>query len=617
MAMGILFFFLILVLTACGGASRRAGTGVAASNSAAPRAQIVQPGAQVRVPFTLPATAPLYYGGGLADPVKISVLALGSDTPILVEQVPTPSGEVVWDTSGLAPGCYQPVYEAPPASGLPEGVQSFGEPFYLFALAGDGVPTAALVAGDVASVDVTVGFPSASGRVDVIADADGDPATTGDQVVVATQALTDGVHLLPVDTSALDAGTWTLFLAGTDDGFGVVQSATAQPGPLAIWTLEASDVPGTLQAPAAPLALTTAFGFPSGAGTFVIVHDVDGDPLTTGDQTVLASGAADAGVTSVALDTGTVPCDVPGAVLVLATDPTYGDHSVVAASGPLEVGAVAQMEAFVVTADGSPTTFTFTNTYCSPVVVCTILHANNTLSVLPRVSNVTRTGFDLRLQNPRDLPVLAESVSVVVVEEGAWTIDGMAIEAQTYTSTVTDRKRSWIGEARTYGNTYTAPVVIGQVMSENDPDWSVFWCRGARRQDSPSPTVLFTGKHVGEDTDRTRADETVGFIVVESGHRTILGGAVELEAAVGADSVNHTSTTYTWLAPFSVAPSLAISAIAGEDGGDGAWAVLDDMSATGLGAGFFVLEDLIGDGERTHTRERLGYLAIDRPFSHR
>ena len=347
------------------------------------------------------------------------------------------------------------------------------------------------------------------------------------------------------------------------------------------------------------------------------MHDIDGDPTTTGDQTVLGSGAADATTSVVALDTSRVPCEAAGAVFLTAVDPAHGTRTVEAAPSLLTVGAVAQMEVFTVTADGTPTTFAFTNTYCSPVVVTTILYENNTVSVVPRVSNVTATSFDLRIQNPRDLSVVAEEVSVVVVEEGAWIIDGMAIEAQTYTSSVTDRARSWLGESQSYGNTYTAPVVVGQVMTENDPDWSVFWARGANRRASPSATVLFTGKHVGEDTDRVRADEVVGFIVIEQGHRSLFGGTVEFEAAVGADSVTHNATPYTWLSPFTLAPSIVVATVAGEDGGNGSWAVMDHMTSTGMSADFLVLEDQIGDAEVNHTREQLGYFAVDVPFAHR
>ncbi len=51
---------------------------------------------------------------------------------------------------------------------------------------------------------------------------------------------------------------------------------------------------------------------------------------------------------------------------------------------------------------------------------------------------------------------------------------------------MTDRKSSWVGEAQSYGQSYTSPVVIGQVMTENEADWSSFWEEGGSRQTQPT-----------------------------------------------------------------------------------------------------------------------------------
>jgi len=60
---------------------------------------------------------------------------------------------------------------------------------------------------------------------------------------------------------------------------------------------------------------------------------------------------------------------------------------------------------------------------------------------------------------------------------------------------------------------------------------------------SASATALRTGKTVGEDTDTTRADETIGFVVFEAGHDTI--GEIEFEAFLGADSVQGVDIIYS------------------------------------------------------------------------
>jgi hypothetical protein len=60
--------------------------------------------------------------------------------------------------------------------------------------------------------------------------------------------------------------------------------------------------------------------------------------------------------------------------------------------------------------------------------------------------------------------------------------------------------------------------MLGQVMSYNDPKWSVFWSRGAADW---SPTYGYnwlTGKHVGEDSTRSRVDESYRLLVIEERH---------------------------------------------------------------------------------------------------
>ena len=178
----------------------------------------------------------------------------------------------------------------------------------------------------------------------------------------------------------------------------------------------------------------------------------------------------------------------------------------------------AQIEWGSLSVGGSAVTVNLTNTYVSPpVVVTTLQYASSTTPAVTRVSNVTTTSFDVRLQNPAGGSVATENVSYVVVEQGTWTVDGHLVEAQIYTSTVTDEDGSWVGEVQSYNQSYTNPVVLGQVMSENDPDFSVFWDQGSVREDPPSAAALTTGKTVAEDPDVTRCTSDPG---VQTQHLT-------------------------------------------------------------------------------------------------
>ncbi len=280
---------------------------------------------------------------------------------------------------------------------------------------------------------------------------------------------------------------------------------------------------------------------------------------------------------------------------------------------PPAVGPQARLEWGSVTVGSSPVTVNLTNTYTSPVIVTAVQYAGNTIPVVTRISSVGGGSFDINLQNAGAGTVVADNVSYLVVEEGDWNVGGVAISASTYNSTVTDENGSWVGQAQSYGQSFTDPVVLGQVMSLSDPDWSVFWDYGTARTNPPSAAVLNTGKTVCEDTNITRANETVGIVVIEAGHGNL--GGIEFEAALGADTVlgvtNSPPYVYTFNTAFTSAPSVAVVTMAGVDGGNGGWAQVHGATlATTTSLFLSIDEDTIGDSERNHISEQVGYVAF-------
>jgi len=276
------------------------------------------------------------------------------------------------------------------------------------------------------------------------------------------------------------------------------------------------------------------------------------------------------------------------------------------------------MESFIecglVSAGSIPVTVNLVNTYVNPVVVCSVQYNNNTIPVVTRVGNVTPTSFNVRLQNPSFGTVEAENVSYIVVEEGIHNINGVNIEAQTYLSTVTDKVGSWVGEIQSYKQSYTNPVVLGQVMSENDPGWSMFWAHGESQSDPPSVTTLRTGKMVGEDRNTTRADETIGFIVFEAGHGKI--GGVEFEAFLGAKSIRGVGDSpphvYDFNTSFASAPEVTVVTLAGMAGPNGGWAQSHGSEAASSTSLYLSIdEDQTSDAERNHLAENVGYVVFD------
>jgi hypothetical protein len=172
-------------------------------------------------------------------------------------------------------------------------------------------------------------------------------------------------------------------------------------------------------------------------------------------------------------------------------------------------------------------------------------------------------------------------------------------------------------EGYTYQNSYSNPVVLGQVMSANDEKWSVFWTSDGNRSNPSSSSACYVGKHVAEDTDKTRVAETLGVIVIETASGMAEG--VPFESFLSADTVRGVgdSPPYSYgLSGFTATPEVGIVTQAAMDGADGGWAVLygpSPLSATSISLA--IDEDQIRDSERFHTTEQAGVLVFGSAIS--
>ena len=265
------------------------------------------------------------------------------------------------------------------------------------------------------------------------------------------------------------------------------------------------------------------------------------------------------------------------------------------------------------------TTVTLSTSYTSMVVIATLTRSNDTAPLVTRIDNVAENSFDLRVQRAdgRTDTISGIDVHYIAVEEGTYdqSEDGITMEAVKFTSTVTDGRESWSGQSRDYNNSYSSPVVLGQVMSFNDSSPSVFYARGKNRRTAPDSSKLSVGKHVGEDPNTSRANETIGYIVIESGTGIING--VEYSAAVGSDTVRGTDNgSYSYnIADLANASTVVLSS-AGMDGGSGCWPILQGPTPiNGSTINLAVDEDQLRDRERKHTTEQVAYFAISAPVS--
>lgn len=235
--------------------------------------------------------------------------------------------------------------------------------------------------------------------------------------------------------------------------------------------------------------------------------------------------------------------------------------------------------------------------------------------MVSRIQNAAGNSFDVRVDRAdgSSSAVSGVTVNYLVVEEGVYTQanDGITMEAVKFSSTTTDRRGSWVGQSRTYANSYTSPVVVGQVMTYNDADHSVFWARGSSRNSPPSASQLYVGKHVSEDSDTTRADETVGYVAVEAGSGSFDG--IAYAAGVGGDSVRGVDNTPPYSYSFSLPGSAetAVLSSSAMDGNDGAWPFLyGTIPLGGSTVSLAVDEDQFRDSERRHTTEQVAYFVL-------
>ncbi|MEO1997116.1 MAG: Calx-beta domain-containing protein, partial [Planctomycetaceae bacterium] len=252
-----------------------------------------------------------------------------------------------------------------------------------------------------------------------------------------------------------------------------------------------------------------------------------------------------------------------------------------------------------------------------PVIVATPANYPGSIPVWTQMRNVTNDTFDLRVVPLEEFVVAIDPVEVWIMaaNAGEYSGEGLNMEAGTVEISTTDRRGSWNGETVAYQGSYDNPVVVGQVMTANDggddPRVSTFWSRSeTSRRNVPNSSGMRIGKHVGEDPDRSRPTETVGYIVIETGFQEL--GDIQLSAQVTADRVRGTDNYRPY---FVGMPSEmdywdgTVATGAGVDGNDGyqaTFAVPPDSTGVQLAA----QEDYWRDYESNHTTEQVALVFV-------
>jgi len=258
------------------------------------------------------------------------------------------------------------------------------------------------------------------------------------------------------------------------------------------------------------------------------------------------------------------------------------------------------------------------NTYTNAIPVCTYnLPALSDIPAVVRITAITATSFDVKIQRAAPSGTeTASDVHCVISETGDFNVGGMHWEAGSHTPNVTSGRNGGVDFSVKVADVvtplvggFTSPVVLSQVISNNDANWSATWAYAGSGGAPPTAANIHVGKQVADDNNTVRLDEDVGYIIVETGNGTVNG--VANERALGADIVFGVTT-----GPFNYALMRdyrhGIASQNAMDGGDGGWAVL--FGATPLAfsqIGLAIDEDTIGDTERNHTSEQVAYWVFE------
>jgi len=253
------------------------------------------------------------------------------------------------------------------------------------------------------------------------------------------------------------------------------------------------------------------------------------------------------------------------------------------------------------------------NSYSNPVVACTYRlpsNANNEAAVRVQVG----ASIQVMIQRPLNTNAVTTSdVYCTISEEGSYTYP-VKYEAHTVSSTKTNYAGNWnasemvnVSSSPEKVQTYTKPVVIGQVMSYNNSNFSVFWNnRCGNRGTAPNNANICIGKHTGETVPTAPLTETLGYFIAEQGDYILASSYVKI--MLGTNSIEGTgnSPPYSYSLPRTY--SYATASQAAENGGNGGWAVLYGATPVSSQINLAIEEETVtGDTTRTHAKEQVAY----------
>lgn len=243
---------------------------------------------------------------------------------------------------------------------------------------------------------------------------------------------------------------------------------------------------------------------------------------------------------------------------------------------------------------------TFNQPFEEPIIVFGPPPSNDPEPVTVRVRNVTREGFEVRLQewDYQDGTHQPEIVSFFVVEQGVYDLpDGTKVEAGTFTGT--NSFQTFLLKQPQDG----VPVILTQVTSENKPNAVT---GRVRRTGSASFQYKLQEQ---QRTKNKHAPETVHYIAWQPGSG-LLPGDLYYEAAITSDSIKHNWVEFDFETDFAE-PPLFLADMQSQDGGD--TSTIRTQSITNGSVQIKIEEEQSKDSETKHTSETAGYIVFGFP----
>ncbi len=272
-----------------------------------------------------------------------------------------------------------------------------------------------------------------------------------------------------------------------------------------------------------------------------------------------------------------------------------------------------KMESGLISTDENWLAINFINTYISPVVVATRYSAVNSRSASVRIRNMTETGCEIRLQEPRNRNLSAEEIAYWVVEEGSWDMEGVKIEAGKYDTNTVGRKNNWLYDTQTFNQSFAGNlIVLHQVMSFNDSRWITTYVSNLNSRTDPPDAQGMRIALNGAEAYTTHNIETIGWVAVDAGSTTTIATNI-FESYQTSNTVRGKDNgcfTFGYQNSYSN-PPLALASQQEMDDNDGSWGVICSNSAIQIG--LQAEEDQYTDTERSHGGETFGFVAFAAP----